>query len=503
MALSDDIITRLTGFEVLPGNFNLNTPNLPIVIAIHAEANDEFQNIIDPTVPIQITNLSQVAAIGGWGSPLYQVAKEIFPNNQGIPVWIYPQAKAEGAVAKILHITATGTATANGTHYITINGRNSIGGQSYAINIAQGDTATIIHSKITDAINSVLGAPAKASNYGYYSSLAAKWSGLTSNDLQAIIDTNGNNIGMSYSTTVYSTGSGTPDVSASLALFGNRWITHVINSYGLVSTIISQYESFNGVPVIGDNPPTGRYLPTVFKPLFAFSGFVSEDPSAITQTSLNQVTIVACPAPLSKGFPMEAAANFCLLSALRMQNAPQLDIIGQSYPDMPTPDNIGLMADWQERDRIVKRGCSTVDLVAGTYQIQDPVTTYHPVGETPPQFRYVRNLGVDWNTKFTYAILEEINVLGKVILNDSDVPQISNCIQPKTWKAILAGMAENMVARGLWVDAQFTIDSLQVSISAVNPDRFKTSFSYKRSGVVRQSDTEATAGFNVGTLTTQ
>lgn len=499
--LNADIVTRITGFEVKPGDFSNNTPNLPAVIAIFAEANEDFQTVIDPTSPTQITNLAQAAAIGGWGSPIYQAAKELFPGNNGIPVWVYPQEKAVGSTAKVLQVAATGTASSNGTHYVVVSGRKTVGGQSYGFNIQQGDTAAIIHDKISDLIQSVLGSPLKATSTDYYAQLTSKWNGLTANDIKVNIDTNGNDLGLSYVVSAITPGAGTPSVSASLALFGNRWITHVINGYGLASTVLTQFNQFNGRPVVGSNPATGRYIATVFKPLIAYSGFVSEDPSSITDALSLDVTIKPSPAPLSDGLPIEAAANDCLLSALCMQNTPHLDVIGQTYPDMPTPENIGLMADWNERDRIVKKGCSTVDLVAGVYQIEDPVTTYHPVGENPPQFRYTRNLFIDWNTKFTYEILERNNVLGKTIAKDNESVNVTNVIKPKIWRAILAEMALSMVKRGLWVDAQFTIDSIQVSVSTTNPDRFQTSFKYKRSGVVRQSDTEATAGFNVGTLT--
>jgi len=98
-------------------------------------------------------------------------------------------------------------------------------------------------------------------------------------------------------------------------------------------------------------------------------------------------------------------------------------------------------------------------------------------------------------------LIEVVNVLNKVIANDNDIVSASNVIKPKIWKAIVSDMIENLVLRGLIVDAQFSIDSIVVAISTVNPDRFTTTFKYKRSGVVRQSDTEVTAGFNVGVLT--
>lgn len=505
-AIGNDVITRLTGFKQLPGNFNNVTPNLPVVIAIFSEINTSEQGVItldDNGVPIptQITNAQQAASLAGWGSPLYQAAKILFPNLSGIPVYAYPQLTT-GSTAKVMTVTATGTATGNGTHYVTICGRKSVGGQTYAVNIVSGDDAGIIHVKIADAVNNVLGSPMTAVDTDYLATLTSKWKGLTADEIKVSIDTNGNDLGMSYSVVSTQSGSGTPDVTDSLNLFGNKWIPCVLNGYGLAATVISAFQDFNGVPVIGENEPTGRYLPTVFKPFLATSGFTSEDPSATTDALLNQVTIATSPAPLSDGLSIEAAANHMLMWAKCLQDTPELDIIGRSYSDMPTPKSIGLMASWEERDRIVKKGCSTVDLVGGAYQFQDPVTTYHPIGEFPPQFRYIRNLGIDWNTRFTYMLLEEVNVLGKVILNDGDAvaPNVK-AIKPKIWKAILSDMALQMVARGLWVDAQFTIDSIQVSISTVNPDRFMTSFSYKRSGVVRQSDTEATAGFNVGVLT--
>lgn len=500
-ALSDDIVTRIVGYNQLPGVFTNNTPNLPIAIAIFGQPTEALDSTVDVNTPELVTDIQGVATLYGWGSPIYQAAKELFPNIGGIPVWVFPQQKAVGSAQKIIHLTVTGTATNNGTHYIKISGRTSVGGQSYAVNITSGDTPAVIHGKITDTINNVLGSPMSASDYSYYTGLFSKWNGLDANDIQVDVDTNGNALGLTYSSVDYQSGSGTPDVTASLDLIANRWITHIINGYGLVSTVITQFQDWNGVPVIGNAPATGRYLPTVFKPAIVYSGSVLEDPSSITDPLLNEATIKVSPAPNSAGLPIEAAANDCLLGALQMSSDPSLDVIGDSYIDMPTPETIGAMSSWVSRDAIVKKGCSTVDLVAGAYQIQDPVTTYHPLGETPPQFRYVRNLGVDWNTRFTYMVLEANNVLGKVIANDADVvgPGIQ-VIKPKIWKAILAEMAENMVARGLWVDAQFTIDSISVSISTVNPDRFRTTFKYKRSGVVRQSDTDATAGFNVGTL---
>lgn len=501
-AVGLEIITRIIGYALTPGNFSEVSPNLPIRVAIIAESNEANQEDLDVDTPVQITSVAQAAAIGGWGSPIYQAAKILFPRSGGglggIPTWVYPIAKAVGATAKIMQVAAVGTATNNGTHYIVISGRKSVEGQSYAVNINSGDNAAAIHAKISDVVNNVLGAPVTTSDTDYYTELTSKWNGLTAQSIQVSMDTNGNDLGITYAVTEIQAGAGTPDVDGALALFGNNWVTHVLNGLGTVDATMTTLEEFNGKPDATN--PTGRYTGTTFKPFLAYTGSVAEDPSSITDTRLTELTIKISPAPLSAGLPIEAAANDLLLAALVAQNTPHLDTIGQAYPDMPTPASIGLMASFTERDRIVKKGCSTVDLVNGEYVIQDPVTTYHPVGETTPQYRYARIIVIDWNVRYGYLLKEQINVVDHVIANDSDTVTATKIIKPKIWKAILADYAKELVLRGLTVDAAFMITSITVTLSTTNPDRLSTFFRYKRSGVVRISDTTAEAGFNFGSL---
>jgi phage tail sheath gpL-like len=328
--------------------------------------------------------------------------------------------------------------------------------------------------------------------------LRSKWNGLTANDLSVEVDTNDNDLGITYVVTSSASGSGTPSIADALALFQNAWNTIVVNSYGTVTSVMDALQNFNGIP--DPENPTGRYQGIVMKPFIAITGSVADDPSSITDSRLNDVTIAIAPAPLSAGLPMEAAANMCVLFAVVSENTPHLDVCGKSYPDMPTPDSIGSMGVYNNRDIIVKKGCSTVDLVAGRYVVQDFVTTYHPVGEVPPQFRYCRNLMLDFNVRYGYYLLELINVVDHVIANDNDIVTASNVVKPKQWKQIVDGYADDLVARGLVVDATFMKNSIEVSISTINPDRLETFFRYKRSGVARIASTDAEAGFNFGTI---
>jgi phage tail sheath gpL-like len=501
-----EIVARVVGYEQEPGDFSESSPNLPIRVGIPVEANEAQQEDLDPATPVQITSVAQAAAVCGWGSPAHQVAKILFPRSGGgiggIPVFLYPQAKAVGSTAKVMQIAVTGTATGNGTHYVLVAGRDNVEGSYYAVNIVEGDTAAIIHGKISDAINGVLGAPMTATDTDYYAELTSKWMGLTAQDITLAMDIQGNDLGLTYAFDTEAAGSGTPDITEALDLIDNQWVTHILNTYGTVTAVMSALEAFNGRPKTDTSPATGRYSGTIYKPLLAYTGSVAEDPSSITDTRLNDLTIKISPAPLSPALPMEAAANDLLLAALCAQNTPHLDTIGAAYPDMPVPVDgvIGVMSQHSERQRMVLAGCSTVSLIGGQYIVEDPVTTFHPIGDVVPQYRYARILVIDWNVRYGYLLLETANVLGKVIAGDSDIVAASNVIKPKIWKAILAAYALDLSLRALIVEAAFMSASITATLSTTNPDRFSTFFRYKRSGVVRIADTTAQAGFNFGSL---
>lgn len=513
-AVGSEVISRVIGWKTVKGNFATSGTNLPQRIAILAEANTANQaSIGSPVIPFQITSAKQAGDEYGYGSPIHMIARILFPPNGGgvvgsIPTFVYPNAEPSGAAAKIQTITVTGTATANGTHYVKICGRRGLEGQTYAVNIETGDTNSDIAAKIEDAINAVLGCPVTATapddsepNPNVVT-CTSKWNGLTANDIVIEVDTNDVSLGISYAVASTQSGAGTPSLADALAAFGNTWNTIVINGYGLQSDVVSALEAFNGVPADGASAPTGRYAATLMKPFVALTGSTADDPSATTDADARktQVTIAVCPAPASDGLHFEAAANYAALAARQAQDSPHLDIAGQYLPDMPVPadEQIGTMASFANRDIIVKKGCSTVDMINGLYQVQDFVTTYHPAGEVPPQYRYVRNLQIDWNVRYTYYLLELVNVADHMLANDNDVVNVARVVKPKIWKGILYNMYADLSGRGMIVDAPFSEASTLVGISNTNPDRFETFFRYKRSGFGRVLSTTAEAGFNFG-----
>lgn len=501
-ALGSELISRTVGYKLTTGQFQNVTPNLPQRIALLGEANTANQ-ITFPTDKTQITTSQQAGQLYGFGSPIHMTARILLPvfsdGVGGIPVFVYPQAEVAAAIAKEIELTVTGAPTASATHTVIVAGRGSIDSTTYNFDVAVGDTVTDIASAIADAVNNVLSSPMTASSAIGVVTLTAKWAGFSSDKLTVSVDKNDKEVGTTYASVSTISGLKSPLVTPALDQFGNEWNTIVLNTYGVDEpSILDELEVFNGIP--DPNTPTGRYSPQIFKPFIALTGSTDDENTILTDARKDEVTIAVCPAPLSGGLPMEAAANMCVLFARISQDTPELDVAGRSYLDMPTPINIGSMALFVNRDAFVKLGNSTVDLVSGAYEIQDFVTTYHPVGETVPQFRYCRTLVIDFNVQFGYALLEAQFVVDHVIAADDDTIEAPKVVKPKTWKGNLFEYADDLTLRGLTTSPEFMKKSLIVNLSVSNPDRLETFFRYKRSGFARQASTTAEAGFNFGTL---
>ena len=399
-AIGTERKSRVSGYKIKKGYFQNETPNLPQIIAILGEANDTNQSSISIDKR-EVTSAEEAGRIYGYGSPIHQIMRILRPVDSdgvgGIPTIVFPQLKEEGATKTEIVFAITGTSSKSSTHSIRIAGRENLDFQSYNFSISKNDTAAMIAQKIVDVINKNLSCPVSATVVSTNSvSIKTKWSGKTSAELQVGLNNNADNSGITYSQTTRTDGSGSVDILDALNQFQNDWITCIINPYK--DDVFDVLEQFNGTP----EQSSGRYSPNVFKPFMSFSGSVDSSVEGLVSITdnedrQNQVTNVICPAPNSEGFTWEAAANVVRLFARIMQDSPESDINGMSYPDMPSPLNsdIGGMSEYNNRDLLIKKGCSTVIFNKGSYEVQDLVTTYHPEGENPLQFNYCRNLNLD------------------------------------------------------------------------------------------------------------
>ncbi|MBP1638975.1 MAG: hypothetical protein H6Q17_558 [Bacteroidetes bacterium] len=503
-AVSESARAAVVGYKITKGDYSNSTPNLPQRIAIISPANTDMQTGLSLD-PFTAVTASAVAAKLGAGSPAYLAMRILRPLTgggvSGIPTVVYPVVSSDiNATASTATITVSGTSTANCTHYFYIGGRNNIDGQYYAISVLKGNTALAIAAKIAAAIGSVYGSPVKVTFDGSTElvTLTSKCKGLASIFGTPKVDVNGVSAGLSYAFTS-TDGTGADDVETALGKFENQWNTLVINPYGSDSTVLDLMESVNGRP--DPDSPTGRYAAIVFKPFLSFFSKSTTDPvtDVSVSTRASDCTNVYCPAPNCFLTPVEVAANVVRLVATIAQDSPNLDVNDKAYPDaVVLGTGIGNYHGWDYRDEAVKAGLSTVDYVGGDLIIKDLVTTYNPTDEVYPQFAYVRNLILDWNIRYAYRLLEATHVVNHTLVPDGTVVSAEETISPSQWKGILHSMFEDLAKRGLIADADFSKDSLTVSISSSNPDRFETFFRYKRTGIARICSTTAEAGFYYG-----
>lgn len=506
-AVTLDRVSRVVGYKVKKGNFQITTPNLPQRIAILGEANTANQAGLD-TTPFEFITAKQVGDKYGYGSPLHQIARILRPQSGnvlgGIPTVIYPQVSDVAATACVIKkgVAVSTTVSENAVHIIKVNGRSSLDGASYAYSLTAGMTASQVRALIIDTINNVLGCPVSAVLSTDDIDFTTKWEGATALEINIEFDTQGKDAGVVYSEISKTGGAGTVDVATSLALFGENWNTIVINPYG--SDAFSDLETFNGVP--DPDNPTGRYNPTVFKPFVALFGSLLDTIAgieAITDAAArkDQVTNVLCPAPNSSGFTWEAAANMCVSNAIIMQNNPHLGNGGKSYLDMPVPtdEDLGDFGSYDGRDAIVKKGSSTVMLQNGKYTVQDFVTTYHPDGETPPKFRKVRDLNIDWNMGFGWLLIMQRDIQDKAIVGDNIPIRVSGTISPKQAKQLAISFIKDKEGLALITDSAFSIASILVGINETNPARLDIFFRYKRTSTadIVSSDVEVDFAFPI------
>ena len=502
-AVGADRVAGVIGYETKKGFFQESSPNLPMRIAILGQANLDKQTLLNIN-PQEVTNENQAGQIYGFGSQIHiimRILRNKFSDGMGgIPTVVYPQPAPTGGAAQSLNVTATGTASKDATITLVINGRRQLDGSSLDVRIAAGDTPTVIHGKMADVINACFACPGTATSAAAQLTFTCKWSGIASTSLDIDVDLNGVDFGVSFGKTNGTAGAGSSstDIQQSLGLFGNEWNTIVINPYG--ESEASIFESFNGTP--GANQSGSRYAGEIYKPFVCLTGDTGAVNVAneITSLSSTEATLVKCPAPNSKGWPAEAAANWALLLARQAQDSPHLDLAKKVYPDMPIPtdSNIGIYQKYNDRDILVRGGASVVDLINGRYVIQDAVTGYRPEGENPPLFRHVRSLIQDWNIAYGYLLLVKTYVEGKSIAASGQAVRVGDTIKIKQWKKILFTFADDLAERNIIVDPEFMKQSIETGTSLTNPDRLDTFFRYKRSPFARIASTTVEAGFAFG-----
>lgn len=499
MAISNAVdptrISSVIGYALDKGTEGVTGGYLPQRIAIVAEANTANQAGLK--TKLVFTSAVDVAKEYGYGSPAHLAARRLRGNNDvgGVGTVIYSVPEAGGAIAQEYTITVTGTPSKSATQNIII------AGVTVGFTVNKTDTPAIILAAIKDAVNTNINLPTIAGTVSATPDmpLTAKWKGESSADIT--VEFSGEDVGLTFAAADSTSGAGSVLPSDALALFGNEWNTTVVNALKATATVLDAYEAYNG----NSDTRNGRYNAENFKPFVTISGTVESDTAtliALTDSRKNEQTNIVMPCPSALSLPLEIAAVAAFIYCPKVQRDPKLDIqddilLGITGPQDQTVEDMNV---YNNRDLIVKGGCSTVTFADGDYTVKDFVTTYHPDGEEPPQFRYVRDLaGIDFNVAYRTLFLDKAYILGKTILPDSNPSTDPEVIKPNDAKTV---MIQNMIIpfadAGIFADSTYSVENVAVEIDGTNPNRLNFRIPYKRSGYARIISTNVVANFYLG-----
>jgi phage tail sheath gpL-like len=209
-------------------------------------------------------------------------------------------------------------------------------------------------------------------------------------------------------------------------------------------------------------------------------------------------------APNSDNYEFEVAAAWVVNLAALQNNNPAFSELDYTLTDIlgPADGKIGDMQKIDIRNDLVLNGCSTViyDDSKG-YVMKSCITFRRPDDQVPTliDFKFDRDINIDFNVKYNYRILEDTYLKGKTLAKDTDVVDgDAPIIKPKDWKAIVLDMVYNLVKKAWLADYAYSKANTTVAISSVNPNRIDTVFNYKVTGTARIMTATAYKSYNLG-----
>ncbi|MDQ7097421.1 MULTISPECIES: phage tail sheath subtilisin-like domain-containing protein [unclassified Serratia (in: enterobacteria)] len=190
-----------------------------------------------PLTQHRITSDNSADSLYGRGSMLAEMLKTLRKGNSYTETWSMGIGDLTSGAAANSELVVTGTATAAGTLALLVCGI------SVPVGVKATDTAAKVASAIVAAINGVntlpVTAAAKADASGTVE-LTAKWKGQTTNDMDVRVNYYTGEqtpAGLDVTTTAFTGGTGTPDMSAIIAALGDEWFNHIVCPFNDVASM--------------------------------------------------------------------------------------------------------------------------------------------------------------------------------------------------------------------------------------------------------------------------
>lgn len=444
------------------------------------------------TVKAQLTSALAVAQAYGFGSPLHQVAKQLFPTNGDgvgtIPVTFYPLEDDASGVVSDGDITPTVAPTEAASYIVRVN---NIDSESFVIPVTGATVASVV-AQMVAAINAVLDMPIIAVDGTTLLTFTSKWEGTSANDI--VVEVIGSTtVGNSFALTQANGGLVNPDVDDALTQVGNVWETMMLNCMDIAdTTTLGKYDVFG----------EGRWGALVRKPTVVFTGnteAVVATAVTVSDARTTDRTNSQLVAPGSNDLPFVTAARQLARIAVVANNDPAHDYGSQDATGL-VPGTDGEQWTYADRDLAVKAGSSTIEVKDGVINISDTVTMYHPNGDPIPAYRFVvdivklQNIIFNLDLEFAQAKWD-----GAPLIPDDQPTSNRNAKKPKTAIAAVSSILDSLGLNAIISDPEAAKAATVAEIDANNPKRLNLATTVQLSGNTNIISVDLNFGFFFGT----
>ena len=490
-AIDPSAVARVVGIKTDFVNLRPGIAFLPRHVAVIGQGNTAS---IYSTDKRRITSAAEAGSVYGFGSPIHLAAKQLLPaNGDGvgtIPVTVFPLEDDGSGVAATGDVAVTGSPTGSGAFRVVVNNI-----QSEQFVVLATDGLDDIATKMTDAINAVIDMPiiatANTTTGEEAAEFAAKWAGLSGNDITVRVE-GPSDIGVTFAVTQASGGLVNPDISGQLDSIGGTWYTEFVNCLNFDDT-----DALDAFSTFGE----GRWGPLVRKPANAFAGYTGTTvatASTVTDARTTDRTNVVVAAPGSDDLPLAVAARAVARIARVANSNPARDYGSQRLTGL-VPGDESDQWSYTQRDQAVKAGIATTELRDGELVLSDTVTMFRPTGQPNPAYRYVVDIVKLQNTVFNLD-LEFVQPKwdGAPLIPD-DQPTINpEAKRPKDAKSAVAGIIDSLALNAILSDPETAKETIQANIDTQNPKRLNVAFTAQISGNTNIVSVDFNFGFFFG-----
>lgn len=496
MGVSASAVSRVTGIEVTPKNFNKgNASMLPQRLVIVGQGNDDAIYSLEKYECEG--SAASVAEKYGYGSPLHLAAKQLFPTAGSMatfPVTILPVKKGDNFVAAKGSLTLTGEA-ASAASRLTV----TIGGLDILVTVAKGATLEEINESIVRAINSEVDRCVTAAlvpgvdDDPAVIELTARWSGSLGNRIG--LSVTGDIPGIAIVTSAFADGAGVPAVDSALAKIGEVWETFILDTFDYkdgenASALLDVYEQWG----------EGAWDVLAKRGALVAHGCTDDyaTRTAITDarpTDRINFLIESVGAP---ELPFVVGARGLLDILTTADKNPAQNYKGTLKGLKRGSDEA--QENYTVRDQAVKKGASTNIPNGSVAELNDIVTFYHPTSAGKyPAWRYVVDAVKLMNIVYNLRLITESDeVKGAPLVPNGQETTNPAAVQPNDFKTWFANLAVDLGKAALISDVKFTIENLEVELDTENSKRINYRYPVKVSGNVEVISGEVLFGQYLG-----